>query len=94
MNLQASLEVSGVQVAARKVLEEKHEVLMKAIFSTVMDFRVAAPQRVGACIALLHKMMANIVASPEESKFRQVHLFNRQRLPCQDRGTVEDSLLK
>ena len=80
------MEVSGSQSAARKVLEEKHEVLMKAIFSTVMDFRITVPQKVGACIMLLHKMMANIVASPKESKFRQVRLFNRQRLPNMDSG--------
>ena len=66
------MEVSGAQGAARRVVEEKHEVLVKAIFSTVMDFRVTAPQRVGACIALLHKMMVNIVQYPDERKFRQV----------------------
>ena len=66
------MEVSGAQGAARRMLEEKHEVLIKAIFSTVMDFRVTAPQRVGACIALLHKMMLNIVQHPGECKFRQV----------------------
>jgi len=59
-------------LAERKALAERHDALLKAIFSTLMDFRVTVPQRVEACCSVLLKLCSNVLQHPADDKYRQV----------------------